>query len=387
MIAPLVLTPLNQVALLAAFRALPIATYEVVSGHSSAGRRFRAALAYGLLLLGNVYAGNAAKLGWCLLGSAYYLACACAVPAAARALRARVISRAALFIVATACCLVLPGLLMPGIAVGLFLVVGWELLLSAYSYCCEVSAEPFDPGLSACLFFLLVNPALNYTNRGTSVRMLPAASRSAIKRAALGVLLLFASLCVPGVELALLRANAAFPRAATSLAVVALGGLRLVGLYAAHSGLAHMQLGLLRQTGYAAPERYRKPFLARNPSDFWRRWNTYVGEWLRRYVFIPSVERLKPVQHARSARLAALCVTLLASGLLHDAFAYASQRVVTTRALEFFAASGIAMLAWFAAARLRRQLFSGARGSELTLRFTSRLSLWAALVGACALWG
>src|SRR6185312_16596428 len=71
------------------------------------------------------------------------------------------------------------------------------------------------------------------------------------------------------------------------------GATALLGLYAAHSGLAHLQIGLCRTLGYRAPERYRYPFLATGPADFWERWNTYMMGFVRSYVFVPVHRALK----------------------------------------------------------------------------------------------
>jgi D-alanyl-lipoteichoic acid acyltransferase DltB (MBOAT superfamily) len=167
-------------------------------------------------------------------------------------------------------------------------------------------------------------------------------------------------------------------------ALLGVGSLRLTQLYLSHAGLAHIQIGLMRQSGYIVPERYRAPLLARDPFDFWRRWNSYVGDWLRRYVFEPSIARLGERRQTRSTRILALLVTLAASGLLHDAFTYALDKAWSARALSFFLASGCAMVAWAGLSRLRRRVAPSAAGAA---RLTSRCALLGSLVWACALWG
>jgi hypothetical protein len=53
---------------------------------------------------------------------------------------------------------------------GAFLVAGWDLALSGYSYCIEVARTGRRPPLGDCLLFMLVNPVLVYSERGTEAK-------------------------------------------------------------------------------------------------------------------------------------------------------------------------------------------------------------------------
>lgn len=103
--------------------------------------------------------------------------------------------------------------------------------------------------------------------------------------------------------------------------------LMVGGLYAAHSGLASMQIGIMHWMGYTLPERYRLPFLATGPDDFWRRWNRWVGAWARRYLYFPlalALGRRWP-RFSQPLKLAAALSTFIAIGALHDVATFAGR--------------------------------------------------------------
>lgn len=58
-------------------------------------------------------------------------------------------------------------------------------------------------------------------------------------------------------------------------------------IYADFSGYSDMALGLAHLFGYRLTQNFNQPYLARNVSDFWRRWHISLSTWLRDYLFIP----------------------------------------------------------------------------------------------------
>jgi D-alanyl-lipoteichoic acid acyltransferase DltB (MBOAT superfamily) len=125
----------------------------------------------------------------------------------------------------------------------------------------------------------------------------------------------------------------------------------LLGEYTAHSGVASIQIGCMRQLGYNIPERYRYPLFAHNPAEFWRRWNTYVGTWARSYVFVPLFSFLTR-RVGRRRKGAGVCyavavvTTFSAVGLLHDAFATGARWTWKASITEWFFAIGCIVVAW-----------------------------------------
>jgi len=58
-------------------------------------------------------------------------------------------------------------------------------------------------------------------------------------------------------------------------------------LYFDFAGYSAMAIGLGKIMGIDVPINFNKPFLARNPQDFWRRFHKSLGDWLNDYFFKP----------------------------------------------------------------------------------------------------
>lgn len=69
--------------------------------------------------------------------------------------------------------------------------------------------------------------------------------------------------------------------------------------------------GLAMLTGWHVGPLFDAPVIARSPRDFWsRRWNLFVQRWIRRYVFVPSGGRRRPLR--------GIAATFAASALMHE---------------------------------------------------------------------
>jgi alginate O-acetyltransferase complex protein AlgI len=78
-------------------------------------------------------------------------------------------------------------------------------------------------------------------------------------------------------------APARYSSAAVWLAVVAYA----VQIYCDFSGYTDMALGTAHMLGYKLAQNFNMPYLAKNISEFWRRWHISLSSWLRDYLFIP----------------------------------------------------------------------------------------------------
>ena len=58
-------------------------------------------------------------------------------------------------------------------------------------------------------------------------------------------------------------------------------------IYCDFSGYTDMALGAAHALGYKLAQNFNMPYLACNPSEFWRRWHISLSSWLRDYLFIP----------------------------------------------------------------------------------------------------
>ena len=58
-------------------------------------------------------------------------------------------------------------------------------------------------------------------------------------------------------------------------------------VYADFSGYTDIAIGSARLFGIDLMENFRRPFLAKNISDFWRRWHISLSSWVNDYIFNP----------------------------------------------------------------------------------------------------
>jgi hypothetical protein len=171
-----------------------------------------------------------------------------------------------------------------------------------------------------------------------------------------------------------------FPSA--TLGLIVLGGVRFFAEYGSHSGLASMQISLMRAAGYSVPERYRYPFLATSPLDFWRRWNVYVGTWLRRYVFLPASRRFAAPRAPVWTATVPLFLTFAASAALHDGYSYMRYSTTDWHFTKFFSVIFVVTVVWSMCARAVTRIGIAKRaGVGAALSVARRLCMLALMVG------
>lgn len=82
--------------------------------------------------------------------------------------------------------------------------------------------------------------------------------------------------------------------------------------FSAYSDIA---IGLGMLFGLTFPVNFRSPYLAGNPTEFWRRWHITLSTWLRDYLYIP----LGGNRVGRNRMLFNLMAVMLLGGLWHGA--------------------------------------------------------------------
>ncbi len=88
-----------------------------------------------------------------------------------------------------------------------------------------------------------------------------------------------------------------------------------IQIYGDFSGYTDMALGTAHLLGYHLAINFDMPYLARNVSEFWRRWHISLSTWLRDYLFIPLGGSRGPRWFvARN-----LLITMTLGGLWHGA--------------------------------------------------------------------
>ena len=86
-------------------------------------------------------------------------------------------------------------------------------------------------------------------------------------------------------------------------------------IYCDFSGYSDIARGLAKMLGYEFPINFERPYFARDPSEFWRRWHITLSTWLRDYLYIPlgGNRGSAPATHRN------LMWTMVLGGLWHGA--------------------------------------------------------------------
>ena len=86
-------------------------------------------------------------------------------------------------------------------------------------------------------------------------------------------------------------------------------------IYFDFSGYSDMAIGLGKVFGFHFLENFNYPYIARNITDFWRRWHISLSTWFRDYVYIPlGGNRVSKLKWLRN-----ILVVWMLTGLWHGA--------------------------------------------------------------------
>jgi alginate O-acetyltransferase complex protein AlgI len=86
-------------------------------------------------------------------------------------------------------------------------------------------------------------------------------------------------------------------------------------IYFDFSGYSDMAIGLGKMLGFTFPENFNFPYIAKNITEFWRRWHITLGSWMRDYLYIPLGGNKKGIVRTYIN----LILVFLISGLWHGA--------------------------------------------------------------------
>ncbi|NRA31728.1 MAG: MBOAT family protein [Polyangiaceae bacterium] len=86
-------------------------------------------------------------------------------------------------------------------------------------------------------------------------------------------------------------------------------------IYCDFSAYSEIAKGTALLFGIRLMWNFDQPYLASDPSDFWRRWHISLSDWFRDYVYIP----LGGSRHGRGRAIINLSATMFLSGLWHGA--------------------------------------------------------------------
>lgn len=86
-------------------------------------------------------------------------------------------------------------------------------------------------------------------------------------------------------------------------------------IYGDFAGYSSIARGISKWMGIDLMVNFKRPYLARNPSDFWQRWHISLSSWLRDYLYIP----LGGNRGARWKIYRNLMLTMVIGGIWHGA--------------------------------------------------------------------
>ena len=88
-----------------------------------------------------------------------------------------------------------------------------------------------------------------------------------------------------------------------------------IQIYCDFSGYSDMAIGVAKTFGYDLCKNFNMPYIARNPSEFWKRWHISLSTWLQDYLYISLGGNRK----GRARTYVNLMLTMLLGGLWHGA--------------------------------------------------------------------
>ena len=89
----------------------------------------------------------------------------------------------------------------------------------------------------------------------------------------------------------------------------------MIQILADFGGYTSIARGAARMMGFSLSENFIRPYHARSPSEFWRRWHISLSSWMHQYIYVPLGGNKKgPIRW-----IVAVWITMLASGLWHGA--------------------------------------------------------------------
>jgi len=91
-----------------------------------------------------------------------------------------------------------------------------------------------------------------------------------------------------------------------------------VQIYADFSGYTDIARGCARLFGIKLRRNFLTPYMALNPTDFWRRWHISLSSWIRDYLYVP----LGGNRAGKWVTLRNLIITMGLAGLWHGASVY-----------------------------------------------------------------
>ena len=79
------------------------------------------------------------------------------------------------------------------------------------------------------------------------------------------------------------------------------------------AGYTNMAAGIAIVLGFSIGENFNLPYIAKSPSDFWKRWHISLSSWITEYIYIPLGGNRK----GKTRTLVNIMLTMVISGIWH----------------------------------------------------------------------
>ncbi|HYM93398.1 MAG TPA: MBOAT family O-acyltransferase, partial [Chitinophagaceae bacterium] len=93
--------------------------------------------------------------------------------------------------------------------------------------------------------------------------------------------------------------------------------VQIVYIYFDFSGYTDMALGSAKIFGINLADNFNRPFLARNISDFWRRWHISLSSWCNDFIYNPFIVKFR--RFGNRAVILGIFITFFIVGIWHGA--------------------------------------------------------------------
>ncbi|MDE3213570.1 MAG: MBOAT family protein [Bacteroidota bacterium] len=93
--------------------------------------------------------------------------------------------------------------------------------------------------------------------------------------------------------------------------------IQAVYMYADFSGYTDIAMGSARLFGLDIIDNFKRPFLAKNVSDYWRRWHISLSSWCNDFIYNPLIVKYR--QFGNTAVIMGILITFFVMGIWHGA--------------------------------------------------------------------
>lgn len=93
--------------------------------------------------------------------------------------------------------------------------------------------------------------------------------------------------------------------------------VQTIYIYCDFSGYTDMALGIAKLFGINLIDNFKRPFLARNISDFWRRWHISLSSWCNDFIYNPFIVKFR--RWGNNAVILGIFLTFFIVGIWHGA--------------------------------------------------------------------